>query len=1175
MLGIFNSNNNRQRITFIKMYFEVIDFIRIKSMFNFEKIIASLLFILLGFSPHHTYAGIHSYKGNSVLADGKFVKIRIEESGVYKLTFEDLRDMGVNNPANVKIFGYGGALLSQNFLHPKIDDLPEIAIHMEKGSDDEFNAGDYILFYAQGVNSWKYDAARQMYMHTLNHYSTHGYYFVTSDDVGTGRKIEKKDYDLPSGGSFVEVNDFIDFAVHEKELVSLTSSGKVFYGETFGDMLSLDLKFSFPNIVTDDNSVKVRLDVAANSTAPSTFNLSLNSKQTKSLSVAEKSKDHYEKGKGANGFFTFKPEADVQNFRLTYDKSAANSRGYLNYLEVNARRALKMTGKVMRFQNPDHLGSANYSKFTLSDATSNTQVWDITDHTNISRVNAEVNGGTLSFYDSNQSNKTYLALDPGAAASFPKPEVVGVVPNQDLHGMLPADMLIITHPNFLSQAKRLANEHNNRGEITVEVVTTEQVYNEFSSGTPDATAYRWVLKMLYDRANESGDLTKRPGFLLLFGRGSYDNRKILRSSGEPFVLTYQAENSLVETESYVTDDYFAFLKDTDGDNVPAHSLDIGVGRFPVSTLQEATDVVTKTINYMKDENRGIWKNQLCFLADDGDDALHAKQAEVVALSVAANNPAFQITKIYLDAYQQIINASGETYPVARTQFHNLLRNGMFVLNFTGHAGTAGWTNEQILTTTDVRTLSNKNLPLWVAVTCNFLQFDLPSISAGERVLLNPVGGGVGIFSATRPVNASQNLNINKEVNHFLFSKDDNGEYLRVGEVFRRAKNRLGNEINKLSYVYMGDPSIRLNYPGKYGYKVVTDKINGVAVQGNDTLRALSVVRIEGHIADEDNSLVNDFNGFLNATIYDKVQSVTTLNNDNNKNGVITYDDRLNKLFSGAVQVEDGRFELVFMLPKDIKYNYGTGRINYYAACEDNGYEAQGYFENFYVGGTNPDIDPLIEFDEEGPDIQMYLNSPVFKSGDKVNETPLFMAHVSDISGINQVGSGIGHDITLIVDEDPEQFYILNDFYHSTENDYTQGTVRFKLPELRPGKHTLTFKVWDLQNNSSSDTIEFEVVRGLEPVIFDVFNYPNPVKASTKFVIQHDRPESVLDTKIDIFDLAGRLIWSISQSTLDEITWNVTDSEGRSLPTGVYLYRVSISLDSKTVHSKIKKLIVVE
>ena len=272
---------------------------------------------------------------------------------------------------------------------------------------------------------------------------------------------------------------------------------------------------------------------------------------------------------------------------------------------------------------------------------------------------------------------------------------------------------------FLSQAKRLANEHNNRGEITVEVVTTEQVYNEFSSGTPDATAYRWVLKMLYDRANESGDLTKRPGFLLLFGRGSYDNRKILRSSGEPFVLTYQAENSLVETESYVTDDYFAFLKDTDGDNVPAHSLDIGVGRFPVSTLQEATDVVTKTINYMKDENRGIWKNQLCFLADDGDDALHAKQAEVVALSVAANNPAFQITKIYLDAYQQIINASGETYPVARTQFHNLLRNGMFVLNFTGHAGTAGWTNEQILTTTDVRTLSNKNLPLWVAVTCNF------------------------------------------------------------------------------------------------------------------------------------------------------------------------------------------------------------------------------------------------------------------------------------------------------------------------------------------------------------------------------------------------------------------------------------------------------------------------
>lgn len=1144
-------------------------------MQKIDKIIVCLLFALLGLSPqHHTYAGIHAYTNNSVLKEGKFVKIRIKESGVYKLTYEDLKEMGVSNPADVKIFGYGGALLNQNFLQSKFDDLPEIAIHMEKGSDGVFNAGDYILFYGQGVNSWKYDTARQMYLHTLNYYSTYGYYFVTSSDVGTGRKIEAENYNLPSGGTFVDVNEFVDFAVHEKELVSLASSGKVFYGETFGDMLSLDIKFSFPNIVMDESSVKARLDVAANSTAPSTFNLSLNAKQTKSLGVAAKSGDHYEKGKGANEIFTFNPEGDNQTFRLTYDKSAASSRGYLNYLEVNVRRALKMSGNVMRFQNPDNLGKGTYNKFILSNATSNVQIWDITNHTNISRINAAANGDVLSFYDSNQSDKIYLAINPTAAASFPKPEVVGSIPNQDLHGMLPADMLIITHPNFLSQAKRLANEHNARGEITVEVVTTEQVYNEFSSGTPDATAYRWMLKMWYDRANESGNLTHRPSFLLLFGRGSYDNRKVLKSSGEPFVLTYQAENSLVETNSYVTDDYFAFLKDTDGDNVPAHTMDIGVGRFPVSTLQEATDVVTKTINYMKNENRGIWKNQLCYLADDGDNALHAKQAETVASSVSQKNPAYQINKIYLDAYQQIINASGETYPVARTQFHNLLRNGMFVLNYTGHAGVTGWTNEQILTTADVRTLSNKNLPLWVAVTCNFLQFDLPSISAGEQVLLNPIGGGIGIFSATRPVYASQNLNINKEVNHFLFQKE-NGKYLRVGEVFRRAKNRLGNEINKLSYVYMGDPSVRLNYPDEEEYKIITEKINGVEVQGNDTLRALSVAKIEGYIVDKENNLADDFNGSLNATIYDKVQNITTLNNDNDKNGIMTYQDRLNKLFSGAVEVKDGRFELVFMLPKDIKYNYGTGRINFYASSEDNGYEAQGYFENFYIGGTNPDIDPALENDEAGPDIQMYLNSPVFKSGDKVNETPLFIAHVNDISGINQVGSGIGHDITLIVDEDAEQSYILNDFYHSKENDYTQGTVRFKLPALRTGKHTLTFKVWDLQNNSSDQTIEFEVVKGLEPVIFDVYNYPNPVKASTKFVIQHDRPESVLDTKIDIFDLAGRLVRTLSQSTLDEVSWNVTDSEGRSLPTGVYLYRVSVSLDSKTVHSKINKLIVVE
>ena len=1125
-------------------------------------ILFPVLFLILFCLSTDLMAGIHTYKSASVLSEGRFVKVRIKESGVYKLTFEDLTAMGIN-PANVRIFGYGGAILNQSFLTSKIDDLPELAIHMEKGSDDVFNAGDYVLFYAQGINAWTYNTSLGMFTHTINHYSNYGYYFVSSD-AGVGRKIQAVDVATPS--AYTDVTEFTDYSVHEKELQSLANSGKEFYGETFSDILSYSLNYTFPNAVKNANTVKVRLDVAASSTVASNFLLDLGSAQSKTLSVAARTpNDNYEKARLANGIYTFTPSGDLLNFNLTYTKANSTSKGYLNYLEMNVRRSMIMAGTSMRFQNVDYLGTDSYSRFQLSNAGSNTKIWDITNQSDITSINGAINNGVLSFFSPNKTLKIYMAIDPTAAASFPKPEIVGAVANQNLHGLPQVDMIIITHPNFLSQAQRLAQAHNNKGEISVEVVTTEQVYNEFSSGTPDATAYRWMMKMLYDRAMAVNDPSKKPKYLLLFGRGSFDNRKVIHSSGEGFVLTYQAENSHVETMSYVTDDYFAFLEDSEGNQVPAHTMDIGVGRFPVTTLQTATDVVTKNINYMQNTNRGIWKNQVCYLADDGDGSLHMKQADSVASYISRTYPSFQVNKIYLDAYQQEVNASGETYPVARTQFHNSLRNGLFLLDYVGHAGPTGWTNEQILSTADVKGLSNKNLPLWVAATCDFLQFDIPTVSAGEHVLLNPVGGGIGIISAARPVYASQNERINKLINQYLFQKE-NGKYPRIGDVLAKAKNNLGSEINKLSYVYMGDPALRLNYPGQY--KIITEKINGETVAGNDTLRALSVTAVSGYIADLDGNPVPSFNGSLSAAVFDKVRTITTLNND--KSGTFTYNDRPNILYSGSTQVVDGKFEMTFMLPKDIKYNYGTGRINFYAT-DDTAGEAQGSFENFLIGGSITDFD----YETDGPQIEMYLNSTDFKSGGKVNETPLLIANVSDINGINQVGSGIGHDIVLIIDDDPGQTYILNDFYKSDLNDFTKGTIRFKLPVMKSGKHSASIRVWDLLNNSSLHTVDFEVIKGLEPEIFSIYNYPNPVKSYTKFVVEHDRPETVLNATVDIYDLSGRLVWSFKQSTLDEISWDMNDMYGQRLKTGVYLYRISILSNSDQVFSKINKLMIVD
>ena len=1107
--------------------------------------------------PRRTYAS------SSVLSQGKFVKIKISDSGVYKLAYEDLSAMGIS-PENVRVFGYGGGVLEQSFSLPKLDDLPEVAIWMQKGSDGVFNAGDYILFYGQGVTKWAYDKSKSLFTHSINIYSKYGYYFITSD-AGTGKRIEEKVVDVPTSATINTVQEFSDYQVHESELVNVAETGKEFYGETFNDKLSYNFTFNFPNIVTT-SLVGTRVNVAAVSSIASTFTFSLNNSQSKTLTTSAKSNDIYTVATEASSKFSFTPTSSPLIFTVAYSKPISTSIGYLNYLEINCRRQLKMSGSVMQFQNVDFIGTGTYNLYQLSDAGSNVQIWDITDQQNINKVPTQIVNGKLTFTASGNEVRNYLAIDPTDKGAYSTPEVVGVVLNQNLHAINQADMVILTHPKFLSQAETLANAHREKDNLTVSVITTDQVYNEFSSGAPDATAYRWVMKMLYDRALNSGITTDLPKYLLLFGKGTFDNRKILSNSGENLILTYQAENSTVITLSYNTDDYFTFLDDNEGVNVAANLMDIGVGRFSVTTVQQATDVVNKTIGYMNNTDKGNWKNQLLFLADDGDASLHSKQADNVAESLGGSFPAYQLNKIYLDAYKQEISASGESYPLAKTKFYNLIRSGLFLLDYTGHGGPTGWTNESILSLNDVKALSNKHLPIWVAPTCDFNIFDNEQVSAGETVVLNPVGGGIGIFSAVRPVYASQNYVLNKLFCENLFKKR-NGEHMRVGDVIALAKNNVGTEINKLSYIYLGDPAIKLNYPTKY--KVVTTNVNESAALGSDTLRALSVATIQGVIADDAGSKVESFNGSLHVVVYDKVQRITSQNNHND--GTITFSDRPNILFSGDVAVTNGTYSFTFMLPKDIKYNYGGGRINYYAQDDVNDYEAQGYYENFIVGGTSTNT---IE-DTEGPIVQLYLNSTNFVSGNKVNETPLFIATLSDINGINTVGSGIGHDLMLTVDKDPNQSLVVNDYYQANVNSYTEGTVKYKLPEMTNGKHTLTFKGWDLRNNSTNVTINFEVVKGLTPEIYSVTNYPNPVKTVTNIIVVHDRPETVLKTTVEIFDISGRKIWSKSQSTVDNITWNLITDSGQKAKTGIYFYRVNIKTVNSDTYSKTNKMLVIE
>ena len=1001
-------------------------------------------------------SGLHTYAPTSVLAQGKFVKIRITDSGIYKLTFEDLTSMGIN-PTNVRIFGYGGGVLEQNFMLDKIDDLPETAIWMEKGTDGVFNAGDYILFYAQGTNKWSYDTTKLMFTHTANTYSNYGYYFVSSD-AGTGKKITDKIVVLPSSPIVHPVEEFVDYQVYEKDLINLVSSGKEFYGETFNEVLSYSLPFSFPNAILT-NSTTVCLDVAvAKAYNGSNFTLSLNGEQPKTLKVPTNNQfDPYEVAVASSSVYTYTPQGNTFTFNLAFDKPSTTSIGYLNYLEVNARRQLKMNGSIMQFQNVDFLGTNSFSKYQLSNANANTQIWDITDPLNINKMVTETLDSKITFTASGNDVTHYMAIDPTVSMAFPTPAIEGVVPNQDLHGIAQADMVIITHPNFKTQAETLAQAHRQKDNLTVAVVTTDQVYNEFSSGAPDATAYRWVMKMLYDRALAANNTTGMPKYLLLFGRGSYDNRKILPTSGDNLILTYEADNSLNEVISYVTDDYFALLDDNKGTHLPSDLLNIGVGRFPVTTVQQATDVVNKTIGYMNNTSKGNWKNQLCFLADDGDYGLHAMQADSVTATVARTAPGFQINKIYLDAYNQVVSSSGQSYPLAKDRFMKLLHSGLFLLDYTGHAGSNSWTNENILTIADIDTLSNIHLPVWVGATADFSKFDVQAVSGGERVVLNPVGGGIGILAAARLTYASQNFTLNKLFCENLF-KRVNGENQRVGDVIKFAKNSnsLGQDQNKLSYIYLGDPAVKLNYPTNY--QVITGKINESTIFGTDTLRALSDNIIQGFIADGNSNKATGFNGSLHVVIYDKIQRISTLNNDNDQlsgGGPYVYSDRPNIIFEGNAQVMNGDYSISVKLPKDI--NFGGGRINYYAQDETHSYEAQGYFENFTVG--------------------------------------------------SDMANGI---------------------------DIVNGSSTFDL---------------------------------------SVSNYPNPVKNQTRFVVSYDRSETVISATVEIFDISGRKIWSLSQPSIDNLIWDLSTNAGQKVKAGVYLYHVKIKTTGNEISSKDNKLII--
>lgn len=1129
---------------------------------------------------------MHSYASNSVLQSGTWYKIGIVGDGIYKLSYSFLQGLGINpsaiNPQNIRIYGNGGRALAELNSVARPDDLVENAIFVSGENDGVFNESDYVLFYALGTTNWKYvNNACYKYRHELNLYSDTAYYFITAD-LGAGKRIQ------PQASSSLTpthtVTSFDDYAYHENETVNFLKSGRLWFGEYFENVNSYNFSFAFPNIDVS-SPVSVNVSLASRLLGGGSANYSVSSQSgntTVSIpSVTGTEYDHH--ARLATSCYTFTPSGSTITVNIT--KQTASAVGWVDYVELNARRLLTMAGAQMHFRDMQSVGAGNVAQYTMS-SSQQVQVWDITDPYNVRQQTlTSPASSTYEFVRPSDSLKQYVAF---TGSTFNTPVGIGTVVNQNLHGLTAKDYVIVVHPDFMQQAQQLAAHHESMDTLSIVIVTPQQIYNEFSSGMTSTCAIRDFLKMFYDRATTPEEM---PKYLLLFGDGSYDNKRKFTGNTN-FIPTYQSENSTIPTSSYVSDDFYGLLDNNEG-VWTADAVDIGIGRFPVKNRAEAQIAVNKILSYTKTgfpvttsncntcDNQtsgspfGSWRNTICFIADDEDGNIHISQANQEATLVDTTYGNYNIDKIYLDAYQQEATPGGNRYPAVADAINKRIEKGCLIINYTGHGGEVGLAHERIIEVSQINKWSNaNNLFLFFTATCEFSRYDDPErTSAGEYSFLNPNGGSIGLLTTVRLVFASPNFYLNVDFYEAAF-EPINGRMPRLGDLYKYIKTQSGgNSVNSRNFTLLGDPALTLAYPK---YNVVTDSINShpIGLATMDTLKALSVVSISGHLTDNSGNLLNTYNGVLYPTVYDKPQSITTQSNDGVSNSPpFTFKLQKNILYKGKVSVVNGYYNFSFIVPKDISYQYGIGRISYYA--ENGTDDAQGYYEKVIIGGS----DTTAISDNRGPEINLYLNDTKFVFGGLTDENPNLYSLLKDENGINTVGNGIGHDITAVLDGNTEKAMVLNDYYEADLNSYKSGSIRYPLDDLSEGKHTLKLKVWDVYNNSAEAYTEFVVAKSAKLALSHVLNYPNPFTTRTQFFFEHNQTCSMLEVQIQIFTVSGKLVKNIEQYIptkgfrADPIEWNGRDDFGDKIGKGVYVYRIKVKADDGSTAEQYEKLVI--
>ncbi|HZV71893.1 MAG TPA: type IX secretion system sortase PorU [Saprospiraceae bacterium] len=1126
------------------------------------------------------------FKETSILSTGIIHRVSVSQTGVYKLDYTFIKDKlkiepGTLNPGKIAIYGNGNGRVPQWNGADRIDDLEETATFAVGLEDGKFDQGDYLLWYAEGADRWRYDPAARIYHMDKNIYDELNHYYIIINSVTRTSMGSRAD---GSAGQY-ESNASLTFQRLEEEKVNLLGryrppgSGQEWYGDELAVINEIDYsnEFDLTDIIPADTFYyKVRF--AARAASASRFYFYFNQHEF-SRSLGSVTLGDFEASFANDAIMqgSFKPTDAINKILIKYPTAnGIDSRAWIDYIEINTWKQNKYaSGKPLFIRDPrsNFLGTP---KYIVSGIPANGMIWDVSDPLKPMVQQFETNGSQGSFSVSQTSGlpSQFIVFDP--SKDVLNPDYERVVKNQNLHSLQIADLIIVYYDEFADAAEKLAEHRSTHDQLEVVTVPVSQVFEEFSGGSIDPSAIRDFARMMYKR-----DVAFR--YLLLFGDATYDYQgRFAELPRHNFVPAFETEESLDPIRSFPTDDYFGLLDDNEAEEETTlkGAVDIAIGRIPSDTPEEAMAVVDKIIHYdTSPSTLNDWRQRVVMVADDEDSNTHLAQADGLANQNSVAHPELNMNKIYLDAFPQEATPGGDRYPGVNEAIDLNMRKGALTVTYLGHGGQNGWSQERVLGINQAQSYNNlDNMPLFITATCSFAGYDEPSFkTAGEYLLSNPNGGAIALMTTVRAVYSGSNERLTKAVLEQLYNPDAPGEYTGMGEVLRRSKNTSIDsvDINARKFTLLGDPSGKLVIPQ---YHIAVTEIDGNPVGGSqDTLSALEKANVSGVVLDDQGNVLNNFNGELSLTVFDKVQIRKTLANDE-KSMVRSFTTQNRQLFKGKATITDGHWTIEFVLPKDIDFSYGPGKFSFYA--QDGTTDASGYFSSFIIGGVSSEG----LSDDQPPVIDLFMNDAHFVSGGITDSNPYIYAELMDDFGINVSGTGVGHDIEAILDGDNKNSLILNDFYVAALDDYKKGIVRYPMSNLKSGKHTLKITAWDLANNPGEAYIEFVVVDEPGPILLNVLNYPNPLYDFTRFQFEHNRPGVPMDIRLNIYTLTGQLIKTIEREDfiadgyrVDDLTWDGLSDNNGQVAKGLYVYKIKVTFNvngtTENAESKAGKLVI--